>query len=83
LTGLLLVLLLVGLTLVSLLGDLCRHDLDRSRAMAEAALRRALEAQEWAHGTRRDRHGAKPALTGHKAGGRVEEAPWPPARPNH
>jgi hypothetical protein len=42
-TGLLLVLLLVGLSMVSLLGDLCRRDLDRSRALAEAALRRALE----------------------------------------
>jgi hypothetical protein len=42
-TGLLLVLVLVGLTSVSLLGDLCRRDLERSRAMAEAALRRALE----------------------------------------
>lgn len=42
-TGLLLVLLLVGLPLVSLLGDLCRRDLDRSRALAEVALRRALE----------------------------------------
>jgi hypothetical protein len=42
-TGLLLVLVLVGLPLVGLFADLCRHDLQRSRALAEAALRRALE----------------------------------------
>lgn len=38
-----LVLLLVGLLVLSLLGDLGRRDLDRSRALAEAALQRALE----------------------------------------
>jgi hypothetical protein len=42
-TGLLLVLLLVGLPLASLFGDLCHRDLERSRAIAEAALRRAME----------------------------------------
>jgi hypothetical protein len=39
----LLALLLVGLLVLSLLGDLGRRDLDRSRALAEAALQRALE----------------------------------------
>ena len=42
-TGPLLVLMLVGLPLVGLFADLCRRDLERSRDMAEAALRRALE----------------------------------------
>ena len=41
--GLLLVLLLVGLPALSLLCDLCHRDLQRSKALAEAALRRALE----------------------------------------
>jgi len=45
-TGLLVVLLLVGLPLMSLLGDLCRRDLERSRALAEVALRRARQDPE-------------------------------------
>ena len=47
-TGLLLVLLLVGLTLVSLLGDLGRLDLDRSRAVAAAARSRKLPGRRTA-----------------------------------
>jgi hypothetical protein len=42
-TDLLLAMLLIGVLLLSLLGDLGLRDLERSSALAEAALRRALE----------------------------------------
>jgi hypothetical protein len=42
-TSLLLAMLLTGVLLLSLVSDLGHRDLDRSRALAEAALRRALE----------------------------------------
>ena len=42
-TGLLLAMLLIGVLLLSLVGDLGLRDLERSSALAEAALRRALE----------------------------------------
>jgi len=42
-TSLLLVMLLISLPVLSLLGDLGRRDLERSRVLAEAALRRAQE----------------------------------------
>lgn len=42
-TDLLLAMLLIGVRLLSLLGDLGLRDLERSSALAEAALRRALE----------------------------------------
>jgi hypothetical protein len=45
-TGLLLILLLLCLPVLSLLEDLCCRDLDHSRAIAEAALERALEDLE-------------------------------------